>query len=297
MNARVLAFLLVLGAVSHSPSIQWSSFEWGRDSFGGREFDRAALMVPVRLEHAPGIYWMQLDTGCNVTNVYQTPFDELHYTARPVEGREDFIALSGAVGSCPFESLPVLVRKNFGGPLGASRDHPLIGTIGLDMLIGKVLVIDYPNRRFCLVNSLGGELAGLAGRASFVDVEVRGEKIFVPVRAGDFRSEGFFFDTGTSAFPVVTTKEVWKRLTGREGTEAGNDVVVVPSWGEQVTLVGAPVKGELSIGAFRIPNTTAYFTSTGLVETDGVLGNALFYDCCTVIVDLQRNRFGIVEGK
>jgi hypothetical protein len=38
-------------------------------------------------------------------------------------------------------------------------------------------------------------------------------------------------------------------------------------------------------------------TSAGLVETDGILGNALFYDRYTIVIDLQRNRFGVLEYK
>lgn len=69
--------------------------------------------------------------------------------------------------------------------------------------------------------------------------------------------------------------------------------ITVSSWGDEVGLVGAPAKGALTIGTLRIANPVAYFTSTGLVETDGILGNALFYDRYAIVIDLQRNRFGV----
>jgi hypothetical protein len=71
----------------------------------------------------------------------------------------------------------------------------------------------------------------------------------------------------------------------------------VSSWGKEVALVGAPVKGTLTIGTLQVPNAIAYFESTGIVETDGFLGNALFYDEYTIIIDLRENRFGLLRNQ
>jgi len=297
MTIRSLTIFLALTSVSCSQGIPWSSFEWSGGSIGDKAFDRAALMVPVRLEHKPDVYWMQLDTGCNVTMVYQIPFDQLNYPAQRIEGRDGFIALSGSIGNYAFDSFPVFVREDFGDSLVAMRARTLIGTVGQDMLAGKVLVLDYPNRRFCLTDSLDGALKDLVSKASFVDLKRRGDKLFVPVRIGDMYSENFFLDTGASMLPITTTKEMWRRLTGLQGTEKSTIQIKVPSWGEETALVGAPVKGTLTIGTFTVSNPVAYFESRGLVETDGLLGNALFYDEYTIIIDLQENRFGILRNQ
>ncbi|MFA4948279.1 MAG: hypothetical protein WC674_07210 [Candidatus Krumholzibacteriia bacterium] len=297
MTIRSLITLMALASAGYSQGIPWSSFEWSGGSIGDKAFDRAALMVPVRLEHKPDVFWMQLDTGCNVTMVYQIPFDQLKYPAQRIKSRDDFIPLSGTIGNCPFSSFPVFVREDFGDSIGAMKERILIGTVGQDMLVGKVLVLDYPNRRFCLVDSLDGELEALVSRASFVDLQRRNDKLFVPVRIGDIYSENFFLDTGASMLPITTTKEIWRRLTGRQGTEKSNIRIKVPSWGKEVAIVGAPVKGTLTIGTLQVWNPIAYFESTGIVETDGLLGNALFYDEYTIIIDLMQNRFGILRNQ
>ncbi|MCX5752305.1 MAG: retropepsin-like aspartic protease, partial [Candidatus Krumholzibacteria bacterium] len=162
---------------------------------------------------------------------------------------------------------------------------------------GKVLVVDYPNKRFCLVDSLDGALEDLVSRASFVDLQRRNDKLFVPVRIGGMYSENFFLDTGASMLPITTTKALWQRLTGLRGNEKSTIRITVPSWGKEVSLVGAPVKGTLTIGTLQVSNPVAYFASTGLVETDGLLGNALFYDEYTIIIDLRENRFGILKNQ
>ena len=86
-------------------------------------------------------------------------------------------------------------------------------------------------------------------------------------------------------------------MTGLQGTEKNTIRIKVPYWGEEVSLVGAPVKGTLTIGTLKVSNPIAYFESTGIVETDGLLGNALFYDEYTIIIDLRQNRFGILRNR
>jgi hypothetical protein len=61
MTIESLSIFLALASTSYSQGIPWSSFEWSGGSIGDKAFDRAALMVPVRLEHWPDIYWMQLE--------------------------------------------------------------------------------------------------------------------------------------------------------------------------------------------------------------------------------------------
>lgn len=296
MVAGLLSVFLLFAPMSGSQDIPWSPFEWTGRSFGDTTFARVALMVPVRLQGRSEVFRMQLDTGCNVSMVYETPFEDLRYRARPVEGRESFVSLGGAVGGFSFDSFPFLVYEDFGSPLKEQGEHPLIGTVGLDMLVGKVLVLDYPNRRFCLVDSVAGELETLVSRAAFVDVQVRNDKLFLPLRIGGTDFEGFFFDTGTSMLPLTTRPDIWRRITHRSGEEADNVRIDVPSWGKKVTLVGAPVEGSVGIGALEVPNPLAYYASTGLVETEGIIGNALFYDENVIIIDLIHSRFGVLKS-
>jgi len=71
--------------------------------------------------------------------------------------------------------------------------------------------------------------------------------------------------------PITTTKEIWRRLTGLQGAEKSNIRIKVPSWGEEVSLVGAPVKGTLTIGTLKVSNpisgrTGSAFSGISLME-------------------------------
>lgn len=304
MRIRLLIVFLILAIIDCSPDIEWSQFEWRGSSIGSKTFDRAAILIPVKLKDNPKTFWMQLDTGIDVTVVYQTPFNQLNYPTKYIQGQDDFIALSGSLGNCPFDSFPVFMYKDFGDSLNDKQEYPLIGSIGQDILGGKILVIDFPKKRFCLTDSVNGALKSLLSRASFVDLNKRNNKLFVHMQVADISSDDFFYDTGASLFPISTSKTMWQKLTGLQGNEKRNIRMSVPSWGKEAVLIGAPAKGALKFGAIQVNNPVVYFDSTGLIDfsqwpfkTDGLLGNALFYDEYTVILDLIHNRFGILRSQ
>jgi len=296
-----LAALLALAAAD-PPGVAWSPFVWWGDSLGEAPAERAVLAVPVRLRGAAGTCWMQLDTGCNITTVYGTPFAQLGCRARPVPGQEDLVLLGGAVGGCAFDSLPVFVRRGFGDSLRATGPQPLIGTVGQDLLAGRVLVMDFPDRRFCLTATPDSALRALLARASFTALEPHDGKLFVPLRVAGVPYRGFFLDTGASRFAVVATRATWRKLTGLEGSEPGTLRLRVPSWGREAVLVGAPVNGNLALGTLEVARPVAWFDSSGAVDlsagalpADGLLGNALFYDEYVMIIDRVENRFGLLR--
>jgi hypothetical protein len=240
---------------------------------------------------------MQLDTGSNTSVVYGIPFNQLNYLAYQDEGDENFVRLSGTLGNCVFDSLRFFMNKDFGDSLDEKEEHPLIGTIGPEFLVGKILLLDFPKMRFYLADSLNDALRDLLSRASFVDLERRNERLFVTLQIAGVSYREFFFDTGASLFPIMTSKKLWQKLTGLKGTEKSNIRVTAPSWGEEVALIGAPVKGVLKFGKLQVRNPVAYFAPAGLIDTDGLIGNALFYDEYMVVLDLKQNRFGILKSE
>jgi len=53
MRFRLLLFFLLLIVVSCSPKTEWSQFEWTGSTIRGKAFDRAAILVPVKLSSMP----------------------------------------------------------------------------------------------------------------------------------------------------------------------------------------------------------------------------------------------------
>ena len=99
-----------------------------------------------------------------------------------------------------------------------AADADLRGTLGLPALFGRIAVIDYPGRRFCLFDE--ADLPPVLARATYVRAMLRGDKFFVPIRSGGFASNTIVFDTGSSEIPLHVDLAVWKRLTGRATADA-----------------------------------------------------------------------------
>lgn len=304
MKYRLFGFLLLLASTGYSREIPWSPFEWISFSIGDKTFDRAAILIPVKLTGTTRALWMQLDTGSDATMVYEIPWKQLHLTVPQAAGDSSKILLSAAIGNQWFDSLWVRMAYGFGDSLTEKEERPVIGTIGQDWLIGRILLLDFPHKRFCLLSSVESIPKEFLARASFVDLHNRNNKLFITIEVADTASNYFFFDTGSSLFQIVTTPALWKKFTGLRGDEKNIARLKVPSWGKEAILLGAPTKGPLKIGSLTVRNPTVYFDSTALndfttwpFKVDGLVGNALFYDHHTILIDLIKNRFGVLRNK
>ena len=147
--------------------------------------------------------------------------------------------------------------------------------------------------------------ADLERRAGWAPLNYRNGKPFVRVRVAGTDRDDLFFDSGSSAFPLVVRRELWPEWTGRQRSDPANEVWLATSWGREVPLIGAPLRGALSIAGveFRTPTTFVHGDTTGIpgffdtshYPVAAYFGNALLGDSLTVIVDIPHNRFGLAR--
>jgi hypothetical protein len=278
-------------SVSTSELIQrltGTSFEWvGAEGVS----DKAVMMIPVELDGRE--YWFQLDTGSDVTMLYGATEAERRGWR---ESKQWFVGVPEVrVGGAYFDSVDVFIGEEIAGGGKTS------GTLGLDLLQGKVVVLDFPQQRFCVVQHTDMPSEVLE-RTAFVPAEVRDNKLFVQIRDGGEELEDIFFDTGASSFPLVVDLDLWQRLTGKKGQDDATSILNVSSWGKTVPMVGAEMQGALEIGKIRMDRAMVYywgdeprFFEQWPFPAAGLLGNALFIDE-VVVIDLgQPTRFGILR--
>jgi len=113
------------------------------------------------------------------------------------------------------------------------------------------------------------------------------------------------FDTGSSTIPLFTGHKWWRELTQRRPDDPANLTLRGNSWGQQMVLIGAPMKGALCIGSACLTNQVVYCEGSHLPNLDfdrysfilsGLFGNVPFDHRFTVIVDISRRRFGLFNG-
>ena len=289
---------------------------WIPAKLGGKTVEHAGLVVEVQLNGVKNPVLMQLDTGCDADLVYDIPFDQLGLDLTRVGQNQ--VSLGGTVAGRPFERERFYVRKTAGASflslfllslaerIAIWRGKPiLLGTIGAVFLEQRVLLLDFVAHRVAILGE-GEELPGtIAARTEFTPIEYRDNKIFVAVAINGVKYRDLAFDTGSSPVAVVTTERHWLEWTGRQPDDPDNSVMVAWSWDRYGKWLGAPMKGALCVSTACLASPLAFFESTGLPTSDfdrypfrisGLIGNALFDERSTVIVDIPHRRFGLFAG-
>ncbi len=157
-----------------------------------------------------------------------------------------------------------------------SRSHKLVGTIGTDFLDHKVLVIDYPRQRMCVLDSVD---AYWRARTTFVAGRTKNNRLSIPLTINQ-HVYWALFDTGASLFPISTDYSTWQRLVV---AGAKIDTLQGKSWGEKVSFFGAPMRYDAYLGSVRLPKASAWFTRNQRLlnfnkseQVDALTGNAFF---------------------
>ena len=267
-------------------SLSCTSFEWLAD--GSNE--RAALVVPVVLDGQP--YRLQLDTGANHSLVYGTIAQDRGWA---VVGGGPRLVPSAEVGGMSLGAF------HMGQHAGMTPDDEVQGTLGLDLLFGRITVLDYPGQRFCLMER-GEAPEDLWMGTAWSNAEVRDGKLFVPLTLDGRALDAFAFDTGSSSTALITDYAPWQEMTGLPDSTAAPKRFSATSWGEVLTALGGPVQGRLQIAGTDVPDAWVYTTqeatdifSSAPFRIAGLIGNASLWDR-VVVLDLGVDlRFGLAR--
>lgn len=270
----------LLGALPCSP------FEWMPQEGVG---DEGSIRIPVELNGR--VYQFRLDTGSDATLLYG---DEAEQRGWPKPGpssvRVERVKLGGVdLGPARLTTNPQL------------RPGAVAGTIGLDLLMNHLVVIDYPAKRFCMVPRVAVP-PEINDRVEWVAAELRNGKLFVPIRLGGQTLEGVYFDTGASGLPLSVDQALWRTLTGREGERDATSRLSVAASGPATRYVGAPARGPLEVGGVRVEAPLVYFRGAEpehfrgwSFPATGSLGNAPFRDGIVLLSLGAWPAFGILK--
>jgi hypothetical protein len=266
-----------------------SNFEWRPSSIS----NKSVMLVPISLNGRQ--FWYQLDTGADVLMPYGSAMEEGWSRLGDPAIRIPNVVFAGmSVSSVRgFLSKDVPVSPN------AKDPH---GTVGLELLLGRVFVMDFPRQRVCLLN-LGDLPATLEQAADWTWAEVRHGKLFVDLELNGKKLEGILYDTGSSPDALDVDLNLWQEATGKSGAkDAATHYSMCCAWGHELEFIGAPASGDLKIGkhAYPKPMMTTEPNRPDSFRTEywgqGLLGNALFTQSI-VILDLGAHpRFGVIDS-
>jgi hypothetical protein len=212
-----------------------SRFEWNSE--------KSVMRVPLSLNGKQ--YWYQLDTGADVVIAYG---NRLHQGWSPKEG-EIRIPRAQFAGM----SFPAILAY----PMKTISDENLQGTVGLDLLVGRTFIIDFPRKRICLVER--ADLPeSLIHAADWSDAEISHGKLFIKMTLNGKELDEILYDTGSSPTVLDLDLNLWKEFTGRAGPSEATTHAKGESWGHEIESIGAPAAADLTIGhhVYRTPLLT-----------------------------------------
>ncbi len=235
---------------------------------------------------------MQFDLGAPASILYKNKIDAIrarYPAAMPdTDSLRRFTFQSGKATI----TAPAIAVKQFDSTSidWRSRRPEIIGTIGGDLLLNRVAVIDYPKRRITLRSSVPPNIG-------LFDFTYAHNRILLPASI-DGRETLLFFDTGSSMFELLTDPQTCSRMAS-PGAEARR--FPVGSWGRTLTAFTFPAKGNVRLAGVSIPiravscmegtdpRQAAFMAQLGI---GGMTGNKLFLHNILVL-DTKHQRFGL----
>jgi hypothetical protein len=303
----ILTFLLI-SATSFGQKIQWIHFNWLGDSVSGKYFDKLAITIPVTLDNLPNKMNMQFDLGAYETMIYGnsikpylTKYSELNNKIDTTlkfrvqsQTNYKFRSVALKLGNVSFGSRNIGHFKNFGDNIPEDSINTLteknIGTIGPDLFENKVLIIDYPNKRLAVTTELPKQFS----KAHFRQYKIKDGRIKIPITIKG-KDEDVMFDTGSSLFALITTKEKANEISGNPIV----DSLKISSWGDFYMVYAQTIKSNVMFGQKQLSKANVYFDSRKgnedfykEEEIWGITGNAYFLNN-VVIIDYKNKRFGV----
>jgi len=289
----------------------WFNFQWMGATIDGRAFDKVAITLPVQISGLRGNFIAQFDLGSDISQLYGNTiknyfssrdalFKKLDTAHRSTsdDGSAEYPIKGLKVTTGGYTVPEPYLSDNFGDEVPKdslyTSSQKNVGTIGASFTKNKVLIIDYPNKRMCLLDSVDSYWSA---KTTFVDCRMGKGRIQLPVTING-QVNWIMFDTGASLFPLSIDSTLWKKIVD---PHARLDTLHISSWGQIVPCYGAPIISDVYLGTMKMPPAEAWYNQNKrLLEFNrqegiaGLTGNAYFLHNI-IVIDFKNKRFGVVR--
>jgi hypothetical protein len=276
-------------------------FEWLGDSVNGQWEPHAAMLLPIQFKGSDRTFFMQFDLGSAYSMFYSGKLNLLKKDVAAFTQLEA-AAMKAAMHRFQIGQLPVIaesmVFKTYGTDtatiLVRGKRSLLIGTIGTDMIRDRLMIIDYPKQNIMI--------GPASDSALLKDMQLRpmyfaGGRILLPATILQ-KNTLLYFDTGTSAFSLLTDQQSYNQLAA-PGTTA--QVYKVNSWGNTLLAHKKPSNQFMQMASQQIAiGSVTYIEGANAAMAGqmkkagigGMLGNLSFLSY-QLLIDTKHQRFGL----
>jgi hypothetical protein len=263
--------------------------ESGSVSFKWLGTEKKVLLLPIHFEGDTATYYLQFDTGSPYTVFYSKSIKNIsQFTIDKERAKAYFYMGKTKVASDKFRIL------NQGNDNNKTDSLKIIGTVGSDILDNRKTIINFKENY--VVFNVAQEPTHLKDK--LIDFKFKKRKIIIfGILKG--KEEKFLFDSGTSAYELLTNKQVWEEL--KLPNSKINIEKSEQSWENVLTTYTTNCNQKIKFGNQELPlNNVTYVEGFSQTQYSmmkfsgmtGMLGNKIFLNN-SLYIDCTQNKIGI----
>lgn len=249
--------------------------------------EKNELLLPIHFEGDTTKYYLQFDTGSPYTIFYSKSIKNIHQ----ISITEEVAKTSFYIGKTKITSDKFKIYN-----IGNENDNDsikIIGTIGTDILENRKTIINFKENNIALnLSKMPSQF-----QTKLFDFKFKKRKIILKGFLKG-QEESFLFDSGTSAYELLTNKEVWKDL---KLSNSKINIEKSQSWDKALTTFTANCNQKITFNNREIHlNNVTYVEGFSQVQYSmmkfsgmtGMLGNKIFLNN-SLYIDCTQNKMGI----
>lgn len=249
--------------------------------------DKNVLLLPIHFKGNQETFYLQFDTGSPYTIFYSSSIKGI----KEIKMNNGHVTTSFSVGNTQILSNQI---KIFNTEKEDKTDSiKIIGTLGADILEDRKTLINFKENQVVLNVSKVPENV----KNELIDFKFKKRKIIISgILKGKERK--FLYDSGSSAFELLTYKEEWEKLKSKnsrvkiEKSRSWNDVLTTYTANCKQNIefknVGIPVKEVTYVEGF----SNAQFSLMKFSGMSGMLGNKIFLNN-SIFIDCSERKMAI----
>jgi len=250
--------------------------------------DKNVLLLPIHFPNDTLTYYLQFDSGSPSTVFYSKAVNNLKQINRNRErAKTSFYIGKTKIMSDKFQIL------NIGKDDNKNDTLKILGTIGADVLENRKTVINFKENYM----ELNLSIEPFQFQEKLFDFNFKKRKLIIRGLLNG-NEEKFLFDSGTSAYELLTNHEIWEKL---KLPNSKINIEKSQSWDNILTTYTANCNQKIQFGDKKVKLTNVTYVE-GFSQTQysmmkfsgmtGMLGNKIFLNNC-LYIDCTENKIGI----
>jgi len=244
---------------------------------------KSALLVPIYFEKDTVKYFLQFDTGSPYTLFYKNSVKKINH----INLNNEIAKASFLIGKTKVASENFKIIDN-GESFHENDSIKIIGTLGSDILENRKSILNFKENYV----EFNLHKQPVEVKNKLIDFEFKKRKVII---SGILKNnkEKFLYDSGTSAYELLTSHEVWNNI---KTINPKIEIEKVNSWQNTLTTYTAKTNSHIIFNKMNLPVKTVTYIDgfsktqyllmkfsgmTGMLGNKFFLENKIYLDCLT----------------